>query len=67
MHFLVTVEKRYTASGKITVEAETAEGAVAKVDAMINGRKPLQTIDPRIEWGEPEFDDGTFRTTGDVD
>ena len=59
----VTVEKEMLCSGTVKVVADNCDDAVAKVDAMILEDK-LRTVD--VEWGEPEYVDFTFQTTGDV-
>jgi hypothetical protein len=51
-------------TGTVTVTAETPEEAQAKVDEMIN-KGALQTS--QVEWDDPEYEDSSFATTGDVD
>ena len=68
MKYKVTVEKLLRQSGTIEVEALTPDNAEAKVQAMmLDDKAPLQTIDSRIAWDTPEYEDHTFQTTGDVD
>ena len=63
MKFEVSVEKRMYATGSITVDCDTAEQAVELVETKIaNG--VLQTTD--VEWGDEQYEDGSFCTTGDV-
>lgn len=64
MKYGVSVEKRLYATGIVTVEAESEDDAIAQVEAdIVAGR--LQTT--AVEWGELEYEDSTFQTTGDVD
>jgi|SRR5665213_507355 len=66
--FEVSVEKKLIVTGKIKVTAESSPQAFkAVVKMMENQESPLQTSDPRIEWGDPEYDDYSFIVTGDVD
>lgn len=62
--FKVTVEKEMYASGVVIVEAEDPTEAVVKVKRMIGSGK-LQTTD--VDWGETQYEDCSFDTTGDVD
>lgn len=62
--FKVSVEKRMYATGIVEVSARTPELAQTKVEKMIMEGK-LQTND--IEWSEPEYEDCSLFTTGDVD
>lgn len=62
--FEVSVEKRLYATGTYKVEAFSPEEAEEKVNELISAGE-LQTTD--IEWGDEEYEDGTFQTTGDVD
>ena len=64
--FKVTVEKTQTLSGTVEVEADNADEALNKVDRdIITGF--LQSNSSKIEWDDPDYDDGSLRTTGDVD
>jgi hypothetical protein len=66
--FKVTVEKMLRQSGVIEVSAKDAASAVEKVDKRLNDfENPLQTNSPDIMWDDPEYEDFTFKTTGDVD
>jgi hypothetical protein len=68
MRFKVSVEKQHTTTGVIEVEAADADAAIPKVEEMmVNQQNPLQTTSGEILWDEPEYDDGSFTTTGDVD
>jgi hypothetical protein len=61
--FEVTVEKTQYLSGTITVTAKDSDAALKQVqDKIYSGE--LQTT--MVEWGDPEYQDGTFHTTGDV-
>jgi hypothetical protein len=64
--FSVSVERQLLVTGKINIEADSAEEAEAQVRKMMDKRE-LQTADPRIVWDEPEHVDWTFQATGDVD
>lgn len=61
--FEVTVEKTMTCSGIIEVEAVDADAALKQISDRINSGK-LQTT--AINWDDPEYDDNSFQTTGDV-
>lgn len=61
--FNVTVEKMQYLSGVVKVTAQNFRKAISKVDKLINTGK-LQTT--MIEWGDPDYEDGSFTTTGDV-
>ncbi len=61
--FQVSVEKRLYATGIVEVSARDADTAIKKVSHMIDTGK-LQTS--QIEWTEPEYEDSSFDTTGDV-
>ena len=66
--YIVSVEKQARITGGILVWAETPEQAQIIIDnRMKNKEKPLQTDDGDIEWGDYEYTDGTFQTTGDVE
>ena len=61
--FDVTVEKTLYCSGVIKVKAKNSDEALKKVSGQIQSGK-LQTT--AVNWGDPEYQDGTFQTTGDV-
>jgi len=63
--FSVSVKKQLLVTGKINIEANSAEDAEAQVRKMMSKRE-LQTADSRIVWDEPEYVDFTFQATGDV-
>jgi hypothetical protein len=60
----VSVEKRLYATGVAIVRAANAEEAQAKVEMQIV-KGSLQTTE--IKWGDPEYEDSSFATTGDVE
>jgi hypothetical protein len=62
--FIVSVEKRLCYTGVVEVTAKGAVGAIAKVNRMIANGK-LQTT--AIAWDEGQYEDFSFKTTGDVD
>ena len=64
MKYEVSVEKRMYSTGKVTVECETPDQAIELVEDQINNGL-LQTTS--VNWSEPEYEDDTFVTTGDVD
>ena len=65
MKFDVPVEKRLYCTGIYRMmEADTPEEAREKVDTMIN-KGHLQTT--AIDWEDPQYEDMTFETTGDVE
>jgi hypothetical protein len=64
MKYKVTVEKTQTCSGIIEVEADGPVAAQASVDVDIQSGK-LQTT--AVNWDDPEYNDGTFQTTGDIE
>ena len=62
--FNVSVEKRMYATGVVEVDANSADEAQEKVEESINsGALEMSTVG----WGEPEYEYGSFATTGDVD
>jgi len=64
MKFEVSVEKRMYATGKVTVDCDTADQAIALVENQIaNG--VLQTT--AVDWNDAQYEDCSFATTGDVD
>jgi hypothetical protein len=62
--FKVSVEKRLYCTGSIEVEAESASSAIDDVQGQIHSGT-LQTT--TVEWNDPEYEDCSFSTTGDVD
>jgi len=62
--FNVSLEKRMYCTGALKVTAENPEQAIEATQLMINQGK-LQTTE--IVWGDPEYEDCSFITTGDVD
>jgi hypothetical protein len=58
---MVCVEKYMYCVGTVFVEAESAEQAMELVDKQIATGK-LQTT--MVDWGTPEYEDGTFNTVG---
>ena len=62
--FNVSLEKRMYCTGAIKVTAETPEQAIEATQLMIDQGK-LQTTE--IVWSDPEYEDCSFTTTGDVD
>lgn len=62
--FLVSVEKTEYQTGLVMVFAENSEEAVDQVNDMISiGSLEMSTV----EWGDPTYEDNSFKTTGDVD
>ncbi len=64
MKYTVSVEKRMYATGTVTVDCDSADQAVELVQNQIDSGV-LQTT--AIEWDEPQYEDCSFATTGDVD
>jgi hypothetical protein len=64
MKYKVSVEKRMYVTGFVEIESESPENAIEIVNAKIDSGE-LQSND--VLWGEPEYEDGTFEATGDVD
>jgi len=64
MKFEVSVDKTLYCTGKVKVTAKNAEEAIDKINKKILSGK-LQTTD--VEWSDPEYEDNSFKTTGDVD
>jgi len=62
--FNVSVEKRMYCTGSVEVTAKDSDAALKKVSDQINTGK-LQTS--TIEWNDPEYEEGSFQTTGDVE
>ena len=66
--FKVSVNKTYYQTGTISVEADDEDQAIQKVHKMmVDPKMPLQTFDPRINWGGLVYEDDSFTTTGDID
>lgn len=63
--FTVSVEKKLCCTGSIKVNAENAIQAVEATQIMIDQGK-LQTTEIK-NWSDPEYEDCSFSTTGDVD
>jgi len=63
--FTVSVEKRLYCTGSIEVNAENADQAVQAVQILIDQGK-IQTTEIK-NWSDPEYEDCSFTTTGDVD
>jgi len=63
--FSVSVEKRLYCIGSIEVNAENADQAVQAVQILIDQGK-LQSTEIK-NWDDPEYEDCSFSTTGDVD
>jgi hypothetical protein len=64
MKYLVSVQKYMYATGKVEVEADSADDAIHKVEESI-AMGQLKRED--VEWGHSQNEEGTFETTGDVD
>jgi hypothetical protein len=62
--YKVSVEKRLYCTGTVEVTAKDADAALKQVSDKINSGK-LQTS--QVEWSDPEYEDSTFDTTGDID
>ncbi len=62
--YAVSVAKRLYCTGVVHVDADSPEEAERLVINQIE-KGVLQTT--AIEWGDPEYEDGSFETTGDVD
>ena len=62
--FKVNVEKTLYCTGTVEVSAKDSDTALKRISDKINSGK-LQTTD--VEWNEPEYEDGSFQNTGDVD
>ena len=61
MKFDVTVEKRMYATGKVTVDCDTADQAVELVENQI-ASGVLQTT--AVDWSDAQYEDWSFVTTG---
>jgi hypothetical protein len=64
MKFMVSVEKRMYATGKVEVDCDNADQAVKMVQNQIDNGV-LQTTD--IEWGDSQYEDCSFAVTEDLD
>lgn len=64
MKFNVSVEKQLLVTGIVVVEADSADEAIAITDERIVCGE-LETTHP--QWDDPEYEDFTFVTTGDVE
>jgi hypothetical protein len=62
--FSVTVEKKLRCSGIVEVTARDSVDAIEKINRKIRTGK-LQTFS--ITWGDGEYEEFSFSTTGDVD
>lgn len=62
--FKVSVEKTLYCTGSVEVTAKDSDAALKKVSDKINSGK-LQTTS--INWGDVEYQDNSFQTTGDVE
>jgi len=65
--YRVSISREMYQTGYIEVNTESPDDAQKEVDALMSGKNPLQTNDPRIEWGEPQYEDFSMQTTGDVE
>ena len=64
MKYSVSVEKRMYVTGTVKIEHGSEQEAVELVQSQID-KGTLQTTD--VEWDEPQYEDFSFFTTGDVD
>ena len=65
MKYTVSVEKSMYVTGTVTVSnCESPQQAIDLVEGRID-TGDLQTTD--VTWGDPQYEDNTFATTGDVD
>ena len=64
MKFEVSVEKRMYATGVVVVDCDGPDEAIDLVESQIASGL-LQTTS--VEWGDPQYEDSSFATTGDVD
>jgi hypothetical protein len=62
--FKVSVEKKLYCTGVVDITAKNSVEAIKKVNTKILTGK-LQTT--AIDWDDPQYEDFTFRVTGDVD
>lgn len=62
--YRVSVERRMYATGSVVVLADSPEEAQAAVDRRIDSGV-LQTTG--VEWGDAQYEDCSFATTGDID
>ena len=61
--FNVTVEKMQYLLGDVKVTAQNYNEAISKVDKLIRTGN-LQIT--QVDWGDPDYEDGSFKTTGDI-
>ena len=65
--FEVEFIKSYSVTGIMAITATDDGAAFKKADAMLRDHdQPLQSNDPRIEWGTPIYIDDSFDTNGEV-
>lgn len=64
MKFKVSVEKTMYTTGAVEVEANTEEEAIKKIEGQIDIGE-LQTTS--VEWDDLQYEDCSFKTTGDVE
>ena len=64
MKFRVSVEKRMYCTGTVTVDCASDHDAIDLVQSQIDSGV-LQTT--MVDWDEPQYEDCSFVTTGDVD
>ena len=64
MVYHVTVEKRMYCTAEVTIDCDSPEQAQELVENQITSGA-LQTTD--LLWGDPQYEDCSFITTGDVD
>ncbi len=64
MKHTISVQKYMYCTGTVTAEGESPDDAVMAVEDQI-AQGQLKTTD--VEWGEPQYEDCSFETTGDVD
>lgn len=62
--FSVNLEKTLYCTGSVNVQAESEDKAIELIEARID-KGELQTT--AIMWGDPTYEDMSFKTTGDVE
>ena len=62
--YTVSVEKTLYCTGSVAIQASSAQAAENKVKKQINSGH-LQTT--AVVWSDPDYQDGSFQTTGDVE
>jgi len=62
--YQVSVQKNLYCTGTVEVSAKDPDEAIKNVRGKIN-KGTLQTTD--VDWDDPEYEDGSFDITGDVD